>query len=151
MSTPAVEVRSFAAVIPAGTTADAPVTVDVSFPPRVVTAIRWRVPPGPAGLMGWRLTMSGGVAVIPVGGGWIIANDETETWPLTDQPDSGSWEVTGYNTGGYDHAVYLDFLLDLVGTAAAAPDLVPNADLSSPVPVTAPAPVSIPAVSVPGA
>lgn len=132
MTTPAAEVRSFAVTIPAGTPAAAPVTTLVSFPPRLVTGVRWTVPPGPSGLMGWRLTMSGGVAVIPTGGGWIIADDASGTWPLTGMPDSGAWEVTGYNTDVYDHTVYLVFLLDTVPVPVMPTVLPSNADLSSP-------------------
>ena len=143
MSTPAVEVRSFAVTIPTGTTQSAPYTQDIFFPARVVTAVHWKVPPGPSGYMGWRLTMSGGNQVIPVGGGWIIADNQDDTWPLTDQPDSGAWEVTGYNTGNYDHTVYLDFLLDLVGQAVSSPAIVSVPPGTVTTPVTA-------LVSIPG-
>jgi hypothetical protein len=113
----AAEVREFAAVIPAGTPQGAPVTVDVSFPQRIVRQVTWRVPPGPNGLMGWRLSM-GGVQVIPTNrGAWVVASDQAETWPLDGLPDSGAWQVTGYNTGAFPHTVYLAFLLDLTGPA----------------------------------
>lgn len=128
---PAREVRSFKVTIPAGTTEADPYTEDVTMPPRLVTAVHWRVPPGPSGLMGWRLTMSGGVAVIPTGGGWIITDDDAETWNLTGQPDGGYWQVSGYNTGAHDHSVYVDFLLDLVTSAAEVAAYYSNAQLSS--------------------
>jgi PASTA domain len=145
VSTPAVEVRSFAVTIPHGTPSTAPYTQDIYFPARVVSGVHWKVPTGPAGKMGWRLTMSGGNAVIPTGGGWIIADDESDTWLLQDQPDSGFWEVTGYNTGTYDHTVYLDFLLDLVTGGAGTPDLLPNGSVSATTPVTTPGGVTVPA------
>ena len=85
MSTPAVEIRSFAVTIPTGTTQSAPYTQDIFFPARIVTGVHWKVPRGPSGLMGWQLTMSGGNAVIPAGGGWIITDDDSDTWPLTGQ------------------------------------------------------------------
>ena len=134
MTAPAAEVRSFAVTIPAGTPAATPVTTPVAFPSRTVLAIRWQVPPGPSGLMGWALTMSGGVPVIPAGGGWIIADNAADTWQVRGQPDSGAWEVTGYNTGAYPHTVYIDFMLEPVSTPAAAPvpDLAAAADLSAP-------------------
>lgn len=141
MTTPApaaAEIRASAVTIPAGTPQAAPVTVDVSFPPRLVQAVHWQVPPGPSGLMGWRLTMSGGVPVIPYGGGWIIADDRSDTWPVTGMPDSGAWEVTGYNTDIYDHTVYLEFLLALDAPPAAGLQVIPSAQLS-------------PAVTPPGA
>ena len=165
MSVPAVEVRSFAVTIPAGTPVDTPYTQDIFIPARILTGVHWKVPPGPSGLMGWRLTMSGGNAVIPTGGGWIISDDADVTWALTDQPDSGYWEVTGYNTDIYDHTVYLDLLLDLVGQTITNPALVtvpsgtittPGTTLvsvpysvSSPYALTYPYSVSVPGVSVP--
>lgn len=145
MSTPAAEVRSFAATIPAGTPKNAPVTVDVSFPPRVVLAVSWQVPPGPSGLMGWRLTMSGGNPVIPAGDGWIIADNRSGSWPVAGQPDSGAWEVTGYNTDIFDHTVYLDFMLAMIGTAVAAQAVT----LASPAQL-APVPAAIAPPAPPG-
>lgn len=115
------EIREFPVTVPAGTPLASPVTVDVSFPERVVDAVSWRVPPGPSGLMGWRLT-SAGTPVIPIQpDGWIVTDDDSSTWPLDDYLDSGNWQVTAYNTGAYDHTVYLTFLLDLPGGAVAPP------------------------------
>ena len=130
MSTPAVEIRSFAVTVPAGTPVASPVTTAITIPARVVSAVHWKVPPGPSGNLGWRLTMNNGVAVIPTGGGWIIADNEDATWALQAQPDSGYWEVTGYNTGTYPHTIYIDFLLDLV-TDASSTALIPNDQLTS--------------------
>lgn len=143
----AAEIRSFTVTIPAGTQVAAPVTTSVSFPARVVTGVHWSVPPGPSGLMGWRLSMSGGVAVIPTGGGWIIADNDADTWELLGQPDSGGWEVTGYNTDIYDHAVFLDFLLDLPAPAPAASVLAAVTPASGPASSLA---ASVPA-GIPGA
>jgi len=165
VSTPAVEIRSFAVTIPTGTTQSAPYTQDIFFPARIVTGVHWKVPPGPSGYMGWKLTMSGGNAVIPAGGGWIVADNQDDVWPLTGQPDSGAWELTGYNTGQYDHTVYLDFLLDLVGQTITNPALVTVASgvvttpvstlvsvpysASAPYSTTAPYSVPVPGVTVP--
>lgn len=120
----AAEIRTAQATIPANTPLNAPVTVNVSFPPRIVRGVRWRVPPGPGGLMGWQLS-SDGVPVIPVvAGTWIVADDEHDDWPLDGYPDAGNWQVTGYNTGAYPHTVYLTFLLDLITPAVTPPALV---------------------------
>lgn len=156
MSTPAVEVRSFQVTIPAGTPQTSPYTQDIFFPVREVVQVHWKVPPGPSGLMGWRLTMSGGNAVIPTGGGWIVADGEDATWPFEGLPDSGAWEVTGYNTDIYDHTVYLDFLLALVGGSGGLTTFVSNEAISNPAPqtvstVTAPAPVTVTSVTAPAA
>lgn len=130
------QVRRYTATIPAGTPVLTPVTVDISFPPGQVRTIDWRVPPGPAGVMGWRLTM-GGVQVIPNGSDpWIIEDNHADTFTLTNYPDSGAWQVTGYNTGTNAHSVYLVFHVDLLRRAPALPvpldprALMPSPDLS---------------------
>lgn len=128
------EIRTFTVPIPAGTPLSAPAIVPVTFPPRIVTAVRWRVPPGPSGLMGWALTVAGNPVIPRAPGTYIVANDEHDEWPLEGYPDQGQWQVTGYNTDIYAHSVYLTFLLDQISAGLAAPALLPNAALSSPLP-----------------
>lgn len=113
------EVREYAVTVPAGTAAANPLVTDISFPDRTVTAVGWRVPPGPSGLMGWALT-SAGAPVIPIQpGSWIVADNQAAEWPLDGYLDSGNWQVTAYNEGTYDHTVYLTFQLDLPGAATS--------------------------------
>jgi len=115
------EVREFAVLVPHGTALAAPLTVNISFPARIVTAISWRVPPGPSGTMGWALT-SAGTPVIPIQPKtYIVTDDQAATWDLEGYLDSGNWQVTAYNTGVYDHTVYLTFQLDLPGSAVVPP------------------------------
>lgn len=140
----AVEVRETAVTTPAGTTAAAPQVTDLSFPPRLVTRIEVRVPPGPAGTLGFRLG-SGGVQVIPINpGGWVVTDDEVIGWDLTGQITSGAWQLISYNTGSLPHTVYVRFLLDLVTNSSTVPALIPAGQLSSGLPA-APAAVTIPA------
>lgn len=111
------EIREFAVLIPHGTTKANPLVTNISFPARDVIAVSWRVPPGPSGLMGWALT-SAGTPVIPIQAGtYIVTDNQADTWDLEGYLDSGNWQVTGYNTGLYDHTVYLTFLLNLPGVA----------------------------------
>lgn len=105
----ATSVTALTATVPAGTPKAAPVTVALSLGPFFTDMIRWRVPPGPRGNLGWYLAM-GGVQVLPQNaGGWIVADDEYDEWAIENLPDSGAWQLVGYNTGTYDHTVYLDF------------------------------------------
>jgi hypothetical protein len=123
------EVREFAVTVPAGTTIAAPLVTGIAFPERVVTAVSWRVPPGPSGRMGWALT-SAGAPVIPIQrGAYIVTDNQADTWPLSGYLDSGNWSVTAYNTGVYPHTVYLTFLLDLIGTVEPSPQ--PSAGLGT--------------------
>lgn len=115
------EIREFAVLVPAGTAKAAPLVTSISFPERIVTAVSWRVPPGPSGLMGWQLT-SAGTPVIPIQPNtFMVTDNQADTWYLDGYLDSGNWQVTAYNTGIYPHTVFLTFLLDLPGRAATSP------------------------------
>jgi hypothetical protein len=128
----AFEVRNFAVTIPAGTPIAAPTTTALVMPARIVRSIRWRVPPGPHGLMGFALGAAG-VAVIPYGAGqWLVADDESDTITLEDQISSGAWQVFGYNTGAQAHVVYLTFFLDPPqGAGATVPAALVPLDIGS--------------------
>lgn len=147
------EVRQYAVTIPKGTTAAAPYKVKLAMPVRVVTKIRYQVPPGPNGVMGFAIG-SAGVAVIPINGGWIVTNNSTETLPLKGYIDSGTWWVLGYNTGTYTHTVYLTFTCTLPGTVGAGPSVPPTAittisGTTSTTPGLVPTPAPPPTVPVP--
>lgn len=117
----AIETRSFAVTVPAGTPQSAPARTPLAMPARIVTAVRWRVPPGPRGVMGFALTMAG-THVVPWGDtNWIVADDEYDTWLLTDAPSSGAWALDAYNTGLLAHTVYLQFMLEPVSSRASTP------------------------------
>lgn len=123
------EVRHFTATIPAGTPLATPATVAIAMPPRIVRSVYWRVPNGPMGQFGWQLAM-GGVKVLPTGGdAFVIANDEHDTWYPDDHPDSGAWQVIGYNTGANPHSVYLAFSVDFPSPPVQLRQLV---DFTSP-------------------
>lgn len=130
-------VAARSATIPAGTAVASPVTVDVSIPEASITEVEILVPPGPNGLMGFRLANAGTQVIPYLSDDWIISNEETISWPLTEQITSGSWQVTGYNTGQFDHTIYLRFLItpvtDTTGSALPAP--IPAELISSPPPL----------------
>lgn len=113
------EIREFAVTVPAGTTVAAPLVTDISFPERVVTAISWRVPPGPSGRLGWQLT-SAGAPVIPIQQRtYVVTDNQSDTWLVDGYLDSGNWQVTAFNTGVYPHTVYFSFQLDIPGLPAS--------------------------------
>ena len=114
---PAQVIQQFAVTVPAGTLEADPYTLDLAVGANMqVQAIRWQVPPGPRGNLGFALT-SMGAWVFPSGGGWVTPDDDTDTWEVEDTMDSGAWALTAYNTGIYEHTVYLTFFL-----APLAPD-----------------------------
>lgn len=110
-----VEARHQTVTVAAGTPVATPAVTALTLPPRHVVAIHWRIPPGPMGSLGWRLTM-GKSQVLPTQGSdqWVIASGESGTWDLADLPTSGAWQVTAYNTGAYQHSIYLTFMLDVL-------------------------------------
>jgi len=91
--------------------------------------------------MGWSLTSDGGAVIPAQAGQYIVADNEFAQWDVQGYQDSGSWQVTGYNTDGYDHSVYLDFMcvapgMDNPGAASPPPPPVStdNSSLSTPPP-----------------
>lgn len=127
----AVEIRQYTVTVPAGTLATAPIDQPMAFPPREVDALQIVVPPGPSGLVGFRVLV-GGVPVIPYDSDdWVITSGENITWPLQSYPNSGAWSVQAYNTGTVDHAVYFRFLLSLaVAGGTTPPAMIDNADIA---------------------
>ena len=117
-------VFEFTPLTPSGTAESSPLSQALTLPNYEVQLIRWRVPPGPQGNLGWQLLYSGAI-VLPQNGGWIIADNEYATWELDELPTAGDWYFNGYNTGSYDHTVYLTFLVNplSVETAPTLADL----------------------------
>lgn len=121
------DVRTFAVTTPPATSLTAPLVTDMAMPARTVRSVRVRVPPGPRGVMGWRLAAAG-VGIIPSNaGGFIVGNDEEIDWTLDNQIDSGAWQLMTYNVGVYPHTVYVTFALDTIRPAVAG---VPSAPLN---------------------
>jgi hypothetical protein len=113
----ATSATNFAALIPAGTSPLNLFSVNLPLGTAIVEKIRWRVPPGPRGLMGWALFM-GGVQVVPDDAGFfVIADNEYDDWDISGLPDSGAWACAGYNLGTFDHTVYLSFFTSPVQQA----------------------------------
>jgi hypothetical protein len=107
------EVRHFTATIPANTPITDPATTNIGFSPRIVRTVDWIVPPGPSGVLGWQLAM-GGVVVVPVlSDQWVVDDGNSGSFTLDGYPDSGAWQIRGYNTGAHPHSVFLTLHLDL--------------------------------------
>ena len=123
------DVREFDVTIPAGTLKTAKFSADISFPPAVVVGVDVRVPPGPRGEVGFQLG-SKGVQVVPSNAGaYIVTDDQVVSWDFDGQPDGGSWQLLGYNTGTYDHTLHVTFRLATVPTNTGGSNL-PASDLT---------------------
>lgn len=117
------EVWDFQVTIPAGVQVTAPVTIATPFPPRRVIEIHWRVPNGPRGLMGWRITSAQAQIIPRALGTWMINDGQQGVWHLENLPDSGAWEVTAYNLGNNPHAVYLSYVTEIIKPPEPTPVL----------------------------
>jgi hypothetical protein len=116
-------VSAFVCTIPAGTSPTSPHAVALDVGPNPLASIHWRVPPGPRGHLGWWLTQSG-VQVLPdTYGTALVADDEADTWTLDTFPESGTWACVGWNTGTYDHTVYLEFAYQAAQATLTGTDL----------------------------
>lgn len=126
------DIQHFTVTIPAGTPAAHPATVNVAMPPRTVTQIDWKVPPGHMGTMSFLVAM-GGVPVLPVAGSftYVTADNKDGTWHLSKYPDSGSWQVIGYNTGAYAHSLLLTFYCNMPVKAPVLRTVLPPHSLDS--------------------
>lgn len=141
-----IEVRHFSVTIPAGTEVGSPVISSLAMPPRDVNTMRVLVPPGARGHVGFSI----GAANQPIlpfdQGAWIVADGDTIEWALDDQIDSGAWQLFAYNTGSYDHTLYVTFLVSLPrgpqpATNAAPVVIPPSSAVASDTGVTVTAPV----------
>lgn len=118
----ALQVQQFVVTIPAGTPITAPAVIELPLDNWEIESLDLEVPPGPAGLMGFHVA-NNGVQWLPRGAGtWLVWDDRAASWNLTGQPNAGGWQVVGYNTGTYDHAVIARFH---VNPPAAAADGAP--------------------------
>jgi hypothetical protein len=105
--------------------------VSIGFPVRVVRSVDWSIPPGAQGVMGWQLAM-GGVQVVPFGSDkWVIQDGTSGSFTLDGYPDSGAWQVIGYNTGTFAHSVFLVWHLDLPGRTRPVPSPLDPVAISS--------------------
>lgn len=117
-------ISAFTCTIPAGTIPPATHTVNIEVFTSQVTRIRWRVPPGPRGTLSWFLSM-GGVQVLPDAQGVsIVADNEWDDWYVPDLPNTGAWQLTGSNTGTFNHSVYLEMFTTPVGQTVQGGDIM---------------------------
>lgn len=108
-----VEVYPFQVTIPAGTLPTAPYVEAITTPIRIVRRIVIRIPPGPSGFMGFMITANNSPVIPPRAGTWMVMDDQELPIDVVNLIESGAFQVTGYNTGIYDHTVYLWFEVDL--------------------------------------
>lgn len=107
------EVRAFEVTCLPGVQATDPQITDLIMPVRQVTNIRVRVPMGPLSSMGFAIGANG-VPIFPYASDvFVVADDETFSWDVINQIDSGAWQAIMYNHGSYPHTIYIYFTVQL--------------------------------------
>lgn len=109
------EVQQFANTIPPGTLQAAPAVFPMRLLELGIEWIEWEVPPGPRGEVGFWIG-SHGQPIIPFASGaaqWIVTDGRSAHWDTVNLPDSGDWEMRGYNIGILAHTVTVRFGLAL--------------------------------------
>ena len=109
----AVELYQFTATVPANTPATALYVYPMPLGLWDIESIDLEVPPGPAGLMGFYLALSGQQWLPHSPGQFIVWDDTKDSWSLNDQPTSYGWEVHAYNLDSYSHAIVVRFHVSL--------------------------------------
>lgn len=108
-------------VVQAGTLITAPQSFPLVFAAANVERIDVRVPPGPAGTVGFSINYGGGNFIPEGDGNWIIADNDYLSWPLVNAPDGGNWTVKAYNTDVINHTLYFHFLVNNLVNLSASP------------------------------
>lgn len=97
--------------IPAGTPESVPVSETWPLEDNYLIEINTRIPPGPCGLMGFKILWAE-QQIVPWGNSsWLICNDEEIRWPANTAMTVSGLVIQGYNTGAYPHTVYLRALI----------------------------------------
>lgn len=124
------QVQQFACTIPPNTPISAPVTFPLNVGVFVVDEIDVKVPAGCNGFVGFRIG-SAGTQLIPfTPGSWAVFNDDLLQFPLTNQHDSGAWQLIGYNTGNFQHTLQVVFhLVNTPDQSGQVPDPIAAAAL----------------------
>lgn len=105
------QVYQFTATIPAGTAPSSPYVLEMPMPTLEVAWVEWEVPPGARGNVGFWIG-SKGQQIIPFASttpNWIVTDGRSAHWDMGGLPDSGSWELQGYNNGVNAHSVTVRF------------------------------------------
>lgn len=107
------------ATIPAGVAQGDDVTLEIVLDNSDVLQVDLEVPPGPAGLMGFYLSNNDAPWIPRTPGEYFVWDDHHQSFPTAQYPTGAGWQVTGYNTGAYDHDVIVTFH---VNATTATPD-----------------------------
>lgn len=112
----AIEVYEFPVIVPAGTAKTAPLIFPLAMPPRLVPEVHVQVPPGPRGEVGWALGAAGAQVYPITPGAFVVTDNEVVKWQLDNAITSGAWQLQAWNTGQFNHTLYVRFLVGLTSS-----------------------------------
>jgi hypothetical protein len=102
----------FGLSVAAATTQLNPARFPLVFPIGNVVEIDVKVPPGPAGNVGFYITAGGSQFIPRTFGSFIIPDDDYFTWPMSNAINSGSWGLVAYNTDIWPHLIEVGFMVN---------------------------------------
>lgn len=111
----------FELTIPANTPQSAPVSFPMVFRLGTVVEIDVKVPPGPAGNVGFYITAGGSQYIPRTFGSFIFPDNDYFQWPVQNAINSGSWGLVGFNTDAWAHTIQVSFQVNEV---QGSPELV---------------------------
>jgi hypothetical protein len=111
----ATRIEPFSVTVAAGTTQAAFQRTALRFDQGTVTQIDVRVPPGAAGLVGFRIAHSNQSVLPYKGNTWFVMDNDKAEWHLESFPDGDGWELWAYNLDLYAHTVYVWFYVTEIG------------------------------------
>lgn len=114
-------VELFAVTVPLGTAIASPQVTALDFDIAEVDAVSFLVPKGCNGLVGFQLRHSNAGVFPREDTKWIIANGETIDWPVEHAPTGRKWQLRAYNTGIFDHTIYVRLLVREVDLGHGGP------------------------------
>lgn len=129
---------NYLVTVPANTAIAAPVTIGLPTGDIWLESVRYYIPAGSGGCMGWYLAQSG-VPIFPWTGNlaWIVENNVNDEIDVGDELQ-GNLAVVGYNLGQFQHQIRLRlkyYPAVLIGENADNPVIIPTSQLSSSVSV----------------
>ena len=118
-------IRQATVTVPANTSMDDLYFADISFPAETVVQIDLEVPPGPSGLMGFYLAMSGQQIIPFEAGEFLVWDDVFKEWPVENFPTANTWQIFAYNEDTLNtHDIVVRFHDNpLTTTSAPAPTI----------------------------
>lgn len=98
-------IEPFEVTVSTGTTKTAFQRTNLPMQQGRVDLIQIRVPPGPSGLVGFRIAHSGQSVIPYTGERWFTTDNDKLDWVTEDYPQGNAWQLWAYNLDVYSHII----------------------------------------------